>query len=191
MSARVVLHPFLASAELPFMRLRRACFWQLADTDFRHAAYWRVQVEECVLQLVAWLMDGNGSPEAAQRCREAVTRAMVSGWSDAAYRRVQVEVPAGGVCPSQHVQVKSAVESHFETVGSGGHPVSGVSLFDVSGSAGASSECHRARATMSTPEGAGETPQGQGCAARSAERPQSSHRAPVGKPGVFDLGASL
>lgn len=50
-----------------------------------------------------------------------------------------------------------------------------------------STECHRAAATMSAPEGAGDTPKGQGCAARRAERPQSSHRRPVGKPKAFDF----
>lgn len=100
------LHPYLASVE-PFQRLVRACFWQAVDPDFRHAPYWREQVEQCQADYDAafvvhpnWPADVAARRSALHRQQSAV--AFRTGFELANKRRVlSVDVPgfqSGSVC---------------------------------------------------------------------------------------------
>ena len=101
------LHPYLSAVADPFTRLARACFWQAADPDWRHSAYWRDQVEQCRVQFIesfrpqaSWPAD---ALERRQRLhREQVAVAFRTGYELANKRRVlSVGVPgfeSGSVC---------------------------------------------------------------------------------------------
>lgn len=49
------LHPYIASATSPFLRLVRAYYWFVMDMDFRHADYWRSQIRQIETDM---LLDG-------------------------------------------------------------------------------------------------------------------------------------
>lgn len=88
----VTLHPYLAVCPEPFHRLVRAYFWSVTDTDFRHAEYWRQQVEECLR--LAILAIGTRSPNEPphvkerrdQLQREQLGKAMIDGYAAAGRR---------------------------------------------------------------------------------------------------------
>lgn len=103
----VTLHPYIVTAESPFMRLVRACFWQAADPDFRHAAYWRQQVEQCQGDFEAAFTPHPNVPADVVARRRAlhvaqVAIAIAQGYALANKRRVlSVDVPgfdSGSVC---------------------------------------------------------------------------------------------
>jgi len=111
------LHPYLAAVGDPFTRLTRACFWQAVDPDFRHAAYWREQVEQCAGDFVsAFVPHPNWPADVAERRRalhrEQSAVAFRTGYELANKRRVlSVDVPgfeSGSVCNTRTL-------SHGET----------------------------------------------------------------------------
>lgn len=83
----VTLHPYLQACPDPYLRLVRAFYWSVTDTDFRHAAYWRDQVEECLrLAVVAvGTRSPNKPPEVRVRRdriqQEQIGRAMIDGYA--------------------------------------------------------------------------------------------------------------
>lgn len=103
----VSLHPYLESVADPFTRLARACYWQAADPDFRHSAYWRDQVAQCErLYLDAFQPQASWPVEVVER-RKALHAAQCAvayrtGYELANKRRVlSVGVPgfeSGSVC---------------------------------------------------------------------------------------------
>ena len=78
------LHPFLASAPDAFTRLVRAHFYLVADMDFRHAAYWRDQIDMCEQSLKADVTARCGKPESADQVYRCISRnAICAGYAQA------------------------------------------------------------------------------------------------------------
>jgi len=110
-------HPYLLLTSDPFTRLTRAAFWQAADPDFRHAAYWREQVARCLGDFEASFVPHPNWPADVVERRSALhlvqsATAFRTGYELANKRRVlSVDVPgfkSGSVCNTRTL-------SHGET----------------------------------------------------------------------------
>lgn len=98
---RLSPHPYVQSTDDSWMRLVRAHYWLVADSDFRHAAYWRDQVTLAEAAFVADRQARVSNAPDHVRAQQPVVlsdmirRAVVEGYGYAARRpyRGGVDVP--------------------------------------------------------------------------------------------------
>jgi len=114
------LHPYIANATSPYLRLVRAHYWFVVDMDFRHVGYWREQIAICEADFLAQGVGGSNVPEAVRERRKALIRQQVGEAMREAYASSQKRFHRGGCDVPQCGLFESGSVCNTRTLSPGG-----------------------------------------------------------------------